>query len=602
MLYILFFILATLYNLRKFNREKAALFASLIEAQTLSHREMILSHNFYIYIFEGFLAIVVASIISEKNLEIGILGLGLIYIILLFVGYFIYQYLIRYIEKQTGLVLFAPFRQHLIRELRVNFAIILLPIFIYSLFNLTFQDAPDSGAGGFWFLSLLFNIIFISVLTIACSVIIMLRLIPNREITEPEYLNIINHRLEQIQMPNMRVRWIEADIKNAFVVGLKLLKFSNQTMFIGKNLRTMLTLEEFDAVVAHELSHVANRHIHKRMIDLLKYILVILLGSGLLMLTIFTLSTIYWGEDAEFHLMAIVNVSLGLCSLWFLFSYASLFDTIRSHEFEADAYAVINMGVSFEALKSALRKLVQTNDLPEYLRSKRKNIEEIKGIRGWIYRVFSTHPDLDTRISSLQNKIQNNLPFNFYISPVQKLRKSLSILVNWRVSVPLTVLLLGVISWNTWIYFEKQKLISFIYQAPYEEIIQNKELVKNINELPPFMGRSLMFHIVQRKDEKLIDFFLVHGADKSKTLYYIALSKDLSLFQKYYSLYQGALNEDEYFFVLRKTAQMNFTEGYRFLVNSERFEHLTSRDKDSLIQIHKMSERNRLPASEKDKK
>ena len=44
-------------------------------------------------------------------------------------------------------------------------------------------------------------------------------------------------------------------IKNAFVVGIKILGFSNQTMFIGKNLRTMLTIEEFDAVIALKVPH-----------------------------------------------------------------------------------------------------------------------------------------------------------------------------------------------------------------------------------------------------------------------------------------------------------------------------------------------------------
>src|SRR5690606_15081662 len=111
-----------------------------------------------------------------------------------------------------------------------------------------------------------------------CSVILMLRLIPNREITEPEYLAIIDKRLQQIQMENMRVRWIETDIKNAFVVGLKLLRFSNQTMFIGRSLRKTLTIEEFDAVIAHEVAHIANRHIHKRVIELMKNFIVVFFG------------------------------------------------------------------------------------------------------------------------------------------------------------------------------------------------------------------------------------------------------------------------------------------------------------------------------------
>src|SRR5690606_24503194 len=125
-------------------------------------------------------------------------------------------------------------------------ALIMLPILVYSVLNWTFQDEEASQKGSLWIVEFLTNIIFVSVLTISCTVIIMLRLLPNREITEPEYLEVINRRLSQIGVPKMRVKWIETDIKNAFVVGLKLLRFSNQTMFIGRNLRTMLTIEEFD--------------------------------------------------------------------------------------------------------------------------------------------------------------------------------------------------------------------------------------------------------------------------------------------------------------------------------------------------------------------
>lgn len=66
MLYALFLLLAIVYNIRKFRKEREVFLSSLIEANNFSHREMILSHHFYVFIFEGFLSIIVAHLISEK--------------------------------------------------------------------------------------------------------------------------------------------------------------------------------------------------------------------------------------------------------------------------------------------------------------------------------------------------------------------------------------------------------------------------------------------------------------------------------------------------------------------------------------------------------
>jgi flagellar biogenesis protein FliO len=49
MLYVLFMVLAIAYNLKKFHKERAAILSSLIEAKSFAHREMILSHHFYIW-------------------------------------------------------------------------------------------------------------------------------------------------------------------------------------------------------------------------------------------------------------------------------------------------------------------------------------------------------------------------------------------------------------------------------------------------------------------------------------------------------------------------------------------------------------------------
>lgn len=594
MLYVLFLILAIAYNYKKFRKERAAFLSSIIDAKNSSHREMLLSHHFYVFIFEGFLAIIVAHLLTEKAMVIGIISLAFIYLFLLFIGFYLYQFFVRHIEKHTNLVLYESFKNHLIKELRVNFAMIMLPILMYALINWAFQDNVYKEWGSLWFVGILINILFVSVLTIVCTVVIMLRLIPNREITEPEYLEIINKRLAQIEQPNIRIRWIETDIKNAFVAGVKLLKFSNQTMFIGKSLRTTLTLEEFDAVIAHELSHVANRHIHKRVIDVFTNLLSVIFGIAFIMMTVLGLSLLFYGEDANLHSQMTTILCTVLSFGWIFSNYFVLFDTLRSHEYEADAYAVLELGASFQGLKSALEKLTTPDELPEYLKALRKDPSQEGVVKKWFKKNFSTHPDLASRMSSLENKISNGLPFNYYISTPKKLRLWVLQFVDWKISIPMSSAFGAFALWSVFSYNTGVETSHAISRASAEDLLRDRHLVTIINKRPFLGPYSYMYYVVQKGDEKLIDYFLKRGADKTKTLMYLTQLKDFELFKKYFEQYQDELTHDQYLHLLRKTAQTNFTHGYRLLVNAKQFEDVSPKLKEDMS---KMFDAKRAPAS-----
>ena len=593
MLYALFLVIAVLYNVKKFSKERTVFLDSLVKATTTQHREMILGHHFHIFIFEAFLGFIVSHLISEGAFVIGLLGLGFIYVLLLGFGLFLYQYFLKFVEKSTQLELRGSFNQHIVKELRVSFALILLPILLYSVLNWTFQNENSAEGTSFWLLEVLTNIIFVSVLTISCTVIIMLKLLPNSEVTEPEYLEVINHRLIQIGMPKLRVKWIETDIKNAFVVGLKLLRFSNQTMFIGRNLRTMLTMEEFDAVIAHELSHVANRHIHKRVIELLKNFISALVGFGLLMIITLGFFHLYFGEDMGLYEKPVAAACVLTCLSWLFFNYSLFFDTIRSHEYEADAYAVIKLGASFSALQSALEKLSQTEEMPEYLKSKTKAPKS----KSRLSKMFTTHPELADRISSLRNKIDKGLPFNDYLSTPQKIRSSLRFFMQWKVSIPLAASFVLFSVWTTLSIKEGSRLVSFIQSKNPQEILSNKLIAQNINSKPFFVGKSLMFYVVQKQNPELIDHFLEKGADPGRTLIYLSETRNFDLFRGYYPSLATNLSQDEYYLVLLQSANSNFTEGYRYLVNSEKFGLLHPDFKADLARNHKPTSKDRRPAS-----
>ena len=142
--------------------------------------------------------------------------------------------------------------------------------------------------------------------------------------------------------------------------------------------------------------------------------------------------------------------------------------------------------------------------------------------------------------------------------------------------------------------------ISFINTATTEEIISRKELISKINSRPQLVGQTLMYFVVRKKNERLIDHFLSNGAEKGKTLMYISQLKNYEIFQKYYILYQQDLSEDDYFLVLRKTAQVNFTQGYRLLVNARRFEDLRPTYKEDVTRLYETN-KGRMPASLQEK-
>jgi hypothetical protein len=108
-----------------------------------------------------------------------------------------------------------------------------------------------------------------------------------------------------------------------------------------------------------------------------------------------------------------------------------------------------------------------------------------------------------------------------------------------------------------------------------------------------------MYYIVKKGDPRLIEHYLSLGAEKGRTLNYLAQEKNYKLFEKYYSRFQQELSDEEYFLVLRKTAQVHFTEGYRLLVNAKRFETLHPEYKQDIASLHTEKSQTRGPASVK---
>jgi hypothetical protein len=90
---------------------------------------------------------------------------------------------------------------------------------------------------------------------------------------------------------------------------------------------------------------------------------------------------------------------------------------------------------------------------------------------------------------------------------------------------------------------------------------------------------------------------LSKGADPGRTLIYLSETKNFDLFRGFYPELSKNLTQDEYYLVLLRSADVNFTEGYRYLVNSPRFDLLNPDYKTELVKNHRPGFKDRRPAS-----
>ena len=287
-------------------------------------------------------------------------------------------------------------------------AALLAPFFIFQLLNATLIDPPDFGIDAVETLVLsMGRIVVLSLFTIVFSVMFMLRMIPNSKVYEEEYLELIGQRLHQVGWTNVRLRWINIpNFNNAFVVGFKWFGFSNQTMFIGRSLRDLLNRDEFDAVICHELGHMANGHLLKR----ITYAMALLFGlvlsfvasliiSGILT---FVLSDNPGTSSFIFGLTLMVTL---ISSYILIVSWT--FKNYRQQEHEADAFAVMKLGIKLDDLEKSLRKVAN------------KFREEAKKDKIW--NPFNTHPEIETRIENVKNKISLGVEYDWNQSVISRL-------------------------------------------------------------------------------------------------------------------------------------------------------------------------------------
>ncbi len=206
---------------------------------------------------------------------------------------------------------------------------------------------------------------------------------------DPELYDAVERLAERAGLPMPKVCVSPAAAPNAFATGRSP---KHSAVCVTAGLRQMLSRQELEGVIAHELSHVKHR-------DVLISTIAAVVAGAITMLTYFGLF-FGGGDDDEGNplvalaLMILAPIAAGLIRM----------AISRSREFEADR-AGAHIAGSPRGLANALRKLHEGSrrvplPVPES-QSSLFIVQPLTGKRGGMKKLFMTHPPVEERLARL---------------------------------------------------------------------------------------------------------------------------------------------------------------------------------------------------------
>jgi len=211
----------------------------------------------------------------------------------------------------------------------------------------------------------------------------------------PELHGMIDRLCVQADLPKPRVAMMQSEMPNAFALGRSP---KHATVCATTAIVDLLTPAELEGVMAHELSHVANRDV--AIMTLASFFAS--LASMIVQFSFFFGGGSSGGDsdDDGPGIFAVIVVSMMVYAISFFLMQA----LSRYREFAADRGAAILTGRP-SALASALMKLGgEMQHIPKQdMRSAEMNAFYIfpVGTKDSFMNLFSTHPPMDKRIAAL---------------------------------------------------------------------------------------------------------------------------------------------------------------------------------------------------------
>ena len=213
----------------------------------------------------------------------------------------------------------------------------------------------------------------------------------------PELHAMIDRLCVQADLPKPKIAIANTRMPNAFALGRSP---KNATVCATTGIMEMLSPAELEGVMAHELTHIANRDV-----------MVMTLASFFATIAAYIVQFGFlfggggsYGDDDDDNLGMIAVVLISLVT--YVVSFMLMMALSRYREFAADRGAAIITGRP-SALSSALMKISSGMDqIPQQDLRATQQLQAFyifpPGVKKGLTGLFTTHPSMDQRIAALQ--------------------------------------------------------------------------------------------------------------------------------------------------------------------------------------------------------
>jgi heat shock protein HtpX len=230
-------------------------------------------------------------------------------------------------------------------------------------------------------------------------VLAMSRARPARKPEDAEVMNAVEGLAIAAGMPAPQVYIIDDTAPNAFATGRDA---QHASLAVTSGLIQKMDRSELEGVIAHEMSHIANR-------DVLYMTLVAILAGAVILLADWSRRWLWWGgrgrgrRSSGAGIIALVAILLMILAP--IFAALIQLAISRQREFLADAGSA-KLTRYPDGLARALEKIAADPEPLEVANKATAHMYIYNPLRdhgGWLNSLFSTHPPIEERVARLRS-------------------------------------------------------------------------------------------------------------------------------------------------------------------------------------------------------